>query len=235
MTGGRNKIRDYSVKKYDERKSRIEEYFNEEEYNKSRWYTPSHGNDSNTGGVDYELEKLTTYLLKSSDIESPRGLEYSFFIDERGFRNEYRYKKNNIKDKDRDSYSEDDYVVLSVLTDFGEPFYSNISNPDNDVLSNSDIIIETESDLVEILNLYPSIDYIMDIETSIYLKDAFYNVLEILKEECEDSLDEDIIKLLLTGMNLEEVHKKLNRANKTVRYRFTRLNDKLKLKLNKKD
>lgn len=224
------------MKKYDERKSRIEESFDEEEYNRSRWYTPSHGNDSNIGGVDYELDKLTTYLLKSADIESPRGLEYSFFIDERDFRNEYRYKKKD-KDKNRDTdyYSEDDYIVRSVLTDFGDFFDSNIAKENNDTLSKLEIRIEKESDLLELLNFYPNLDYVTDIEFNIYLKETFYRVLGILKEECRDDLDEDILKLLLDGMNLEEIYKKLNRANKTVRYRFTRLSEGLKLKLNKKD
>lgn len=228
---GKNIKRDYSLKKYKERYDYIENHINNETYNKSKWIShKSSKSDSNAGGPDYNLEKATQYLLESSDIESERQLEYSFFIDDEKFNREYKYKKKKLKDKDRDYYSEDDYVIRSVLTDFKNSEYSDLLKGLYDDYVGKDIEVEiTNINIVEILSLYHTIDSISNIDFYIYVKSFIENLVSDIIKRSNDSLDLKILYLLINGESIKDISKKLDVPNRTV---YNRINKFYKKKKN---
>ena len=71
----------YKIKNLEERSEYLEKQLDIDSRSRKKWIIPSKAFNDTNGGMDYYLESAASYLLRSKDVDSPKDLEYSYFID----------------------------------------------------------------------------------------------------------------------------------------------------------
>lgn len=216
-------VLDYNIKNVDDRKEEVGLIIEDANVDKSRWISRNGEDSEDVGGVDYQLEKLANYILRSSDVETCRDIDYSFYVDNRSFNDEYRYKKKGIKDSDRDFPISEDYVWRASLIDYTD---EQAVNALRFGWEHSNVNISINDINISLTNLMDFCTYNYDknsVEEKVIIKEMIEMIQSVVYKSVKDSLDKDIMICLFKGMNIAEVSKEISTPWSTVKDRIVKL------------
>ena len=223
----------FNVKNVSDRINEIENILENYRVDRSKWVTDENASEEekkNVGGEDYDLKKMADYIMKSDDIDTCRNIENSFYIDDRSFNNEYKYKKKGLKHPDRDAYSPNDYVFRTSVLDFHneENFMINNVAISEYISSNSKLIYEDVvlDDLLDFFEAYGELQFIESVEFRVLCKVRLDQIFDCICLHSND-MDLDILELLYDGYTISEISKELDVPLSTVKYRISRIESKM--------
>ena len=226
----------YKIKSLEERSEYLEKHLDIDSRSRKKWIIPSKAFKDTNGDMDYYLESAASYLLRSKDVGSPKDLEYSYFIDERDFKNEYRYKNPRLTSKERDLGDKDLYVTKSILTGFddesmvvgkdfnGKPLTAidyNIYEDSNDIFK-----IDEDTRLRDVVKYIPYIDVIEDLDRRVAIKDEMSKLVENIITCFENDFEEEVFNLLIQDYSIPEIAECLEKTTRQVRYAINKVENK---------
>lgn len=226
----------YKIKNLEERSKYLELNLDIGSRSRKKWIIPSVAFKEINGDMDYYLESAASYLLRSEDIDSPKDLEYSYFIDDRGFKNEYWYKNPRLTSEERDLGDKELYITKSILTDFdnesmvlGKDFYGkDIKAIDYNIYEDSNDIFKISEDtrLRDVVKYIPYIDVIEDIDRRITIQDEMEKLIKNISTCFENDFEEEVFNLLIQDYSISEIAECLKKTTRQVRYAINKVENK---------
>lgn len=220
----------------EERSEYLETKLDIDSRSRKKWTIPSDAFKEINGGMDYYLESAASYILRSKDVGSPKDLEYSYFIDDRDFKNEYWYKNPRLTSEERDSGDKELYITKSILTDFedeslivGKDFNGkDIKAIDYNIYEDSNDIFKISEDikLRDIVKYIPYIDAIEDIDRRVAIKDEMSKLVEKIITCFENDFEEEVFNLLIQDCSISEIAECLEKTTRQVRYAINKVESK---------
>ena len=233
----RRKIKlNYKIKDLEERSEYLETKLDIDNRSRKKWTIPSDAFKEINGDMDYYLESAASYILRSKDVDSPKDLECSYFIDDRDFKSEYWYRNPRLTSEERDLGEKELYITKSILTDFdnesmvvGEDFngkplkaigYSTYEDS-NDIFK-----IDEDVRLRDVVKYIPYIDVIEDIDRRITIKDEMDKLVKNIGTCFENDFEAEVFNLLTHDYNVSEISERLKKTTRQVRYAIDKVENK---------
>lgn len=210
MGGKVTKKLDYSIKNYEKRKEYVNNEVILENYNRKKW--------AKNGGADYNMEKISNYLVRSLDLERERDLDYSFFKDESAFWSRYRVEYN-----DKEEACEPKTIMINdCLIDKSLEYSTAIDMLDeanNGLISNlflNELEVKNKRSLISTYKLY------IDKIESYWLLDNIAEFFRMVFINCKNDRDIECVMLIedgyadidiaeIMGVTRQAVNKRINR------------------------
>lgn len=226
----------YKIKNLEERSEYLEKQLDIDSRSRKKWIIPSDAFKEINGDMDYYLESATSYILRSKDVDSPKDLEYSYFIDDRDFKNEYWYKNPRLTSEERDLGDKELYITKSILTDFdnesmvlGKDFNGkDIKVIDYNIYEDSNDIFKISEDtrLRDVVKYVPYIDVIEDIDRRITIQDEMEKLIKNISTCFENDFEAEVFNLLTQDYNISEISECLKKTTRQVRYAIDKVENK---------
>lgn len=215
----------YKIKDYNGRKSFIEspkinryiEQYGDYINRKLRESRSEDKKSINTTNIYYEL--AFTYLIRATDIDSPRSVEYSFYRDENRFsiseRHTFVPDSDSVKSKDgrasNPNHTLDVYNIEHNSVSYYLRDYESL-NPNDKI----EILRNYSTAFSNILEFGSDEDYMVGRQLAELVRDEFI-------EKCSDELDIDIVNMTSEGYTYREIAEKTNVSKSNIHKRLKKM------------
>lgn len=226
----------YKIKNLEERSEYLETKLDIDNRSRKKWTIPSDAFKEINGDMDFCLESAASYILRSKDVDSPKDLECSYFIDDRDFKNEYWYRNPRLTSEERDLGDKELYITKSILTDFdnesmvvGKDFNGkDIKAIDYNIYEDSNDIFKISEDvrLRDVVKYIPYIDVIEDMDRRIIIKDEVDKLVKNISTCFENDFEAEVFSLLTHDYSVSEISECLKKTTRQVRYAINKVENK---------
>lgn len=189
---------DYNVKNLDDRSSRLSDIIK-----KGKVLTPK------------QLDRYADYILESSDIESGRKVEYSYFVTEKEMR---KYKEFSAQmEKDNEEYSGLDYMAARDI------YSKNKNREDAITILNYCILHFDTMEIKEKKSLVSQLKSINLLDLDSYTSSNLVSFIKELEMKASDETDKEVLSMFMHGSTEREMAEILGLSISTVNRRLGKM------------